>query len=120
MDDRVREQLTVVNAFVHDVATGTWLSCLAVIALLEHEARSPAWAVASHLVPPLARKLMALSWASLAVILATGLLRMWTFSIFGFTGDVAASRIRLLKTKHALLGVAFALGTAWQAYVVYR
>jgi hypothetical protein len=120
VDERLREQLTIVNAFAHDIATGTWLSCLAVIALVEHEARSPEWTIAAHLVPPLARKLMFLSWASLSVILATGVVRMVTWKVYGWTGDVEASRTHLLKVKHALLGLAVVAGTAWQAYIVYR
>ena len=57
------------------------------------------------------------SWASLAVILLTGALRMVSWKVFGWTGDVAADRVRLLKIKHAVLGIVFAAGTAWQALV---
>lgn len=47
-----------------------------------------------------------------AVILLTGVLRAVTFKAFGWTGDVARDRIRLLKIKHALLGAVFLAGTA--------
>ncbi len=115
----MREKLTILNAFVHDVATGTWLSTLVVLTLLHREARSPAWASAAALVESLGRKLIVLTWASLAVIVATGLVRMITFRAFGWTGDVAADRIRLLKIKHAILGIAFLAGTAYQIAIVY-
>ena len=114
----MRERLTILNAFVHDVATGTWLSTLVLLTLLHRETRGAAWAVAAPLIPGLERQLPALTWISLAVILATGVVRMFTFRLFGWTGDVAASRIRLLKIKHALLGVAFAAGTAYQVVLV--
>ncbi len=68
MNEKLRDRLTVLNAFVHDVATGTWLSSL---------------------------------------------------KVFGWTGGVSRDRVRLLEVKHALLGVAFAAGTAWLAAIVY-
>ncbi len=114
----MRERLTILNAFVHDVATGTWLSTLVLLTLLHRETRGAAWAVAAPLIPGLERQFLTLTWISLAVILATGVVRMFTFRLFGWTGDVAASRIRLLKIKHALLGVAFAAGTAYQVVLV--
>src|ERR671924_327046 len=115
----MREKLTILNAFVHDVATGTWIASLVLISILHGEARTPAWSAASALVPPLAHKFMLLTWTSLGVILLTGLVRMATFKIFGWTGDMARDRIRLLKVKHALLGVVFLAGTAWQVAIVY-
>jgi hypothetical protein len=115
----VKEKLTILNAFVHDVATGTWISSLVVLTLLRSETRKPAWAAASALVPPLASKLMVLTWASLAVIVLTGVVRMVTWKAFGWTGDVSRDRVHLLKVKHAVLGVAFLAGTAWMAAIVY-
>jgi uncharacterized membrane protein len=115
----MREKLTILNAFVHDVATGTWLSTLVLLTLLHREARAPAWASAAPLVETLERRFLVLTWVSLAVIVATGLVRMITFRAFGWTGDVAADRIRLLKIKHAILGIAFLAGTAYQIAIVY-
>jgi hypothetical protein len=115
----MREKLTILNAFVHDVATGTWIASLILISILHSETHSAAWLLAAPLVPPLAAKFMLLTWISLAVIMLTGLVRMVTFKVFGWTGDVARDRIRLLKIKHALLGVVFLAGTAWQVAIVY-
>ncbi len=115
----MKDKLTILNAFVHDVATGTWLSTLILLTLLHREAEAPAWSSAAALVAPLERKFLVLTWSSLGIILATGIVRMWTFKVFGWTGDIAAGRVRLLKVKHAVLGVAFAAGTAWQAFLVY-
>lgn len=116
----MKEKLTILNAFVHDVATGTWIGTLVLLTILHSETRSPAWMLASPLVPSLEHKFLILTWASLGVILATGLVRMLTFKVFGWTGDIAADRIRLLKIKHAVLGIVFAAGTAWQVALVYR
>jgi hypothetical protein len=115
----MRDKLTIINAFVHDVATGTWIASLVLISMLHAETSRPAWAAAAALVPALAARFMVLTWVSLGVILATGLVRMATFKVFGWTGDVARDRIRLLKIKHALLGIAFVAGTAWQVTIVY-
>ena len=41
----MREKLTILNAFVHDVATGTWIGTLALLTLLHRETREPAWAL---------------------------------------------------------------------------
>src|SRR6266536_879858 len=113
----MREKLTILNAFVHDVATGTWIASLVLITMLHAETSRPAWAAAAALVPPLAGRFMLLTWTSLALILLTGVVRMVTFKVFGWTGDVARDRIRLLKVKHALLGVVFLVGTAWQVAI---
>jgi len=119
MNEKLRDQLTILNAFVHDVATGTWISSLILITVLHGETSQPSWAAAAPLVPPLAGKFMVLTWVSLVVILLTGVVRMVTWKVFGWTGDVSRDRVRLLKVKHAVLGVAFLAGTVWMARVVY-
>lgn len=116
----MRDKLTILNAFVHDVATGTWIGSLVLLTILHAHASRPEWAHAAALVPPLAARFMLVTWTSLAVIVLTGVVRMFTFKVFGWTGDVAQDRIRLLKVKHALLGIAFVAGTAWQAVIAYR
>ena len=115
----MREKLTILNAFVHDVATGTWLGVLFLITLFHFETDGKEWEVAEELLPAVESKFMILSWVSLAIIAATGVVRMITFKVFGWTGDVAADRIRLLKIKHAVLGAAFGAGTIWQALIAY-
>ncbi len=115
----MKEKLTILNAFAHDVATGTWIGTLVLLTLLHEETRKPAWLLAGPLVPGLERKFLALTWASLAVIVLTGAVRMVTWKVFGWTGDVERDRVRLLKIKHALLGIAFAAGTAWQVALVF-
>jgi putative copper export protein len=115
----MQEKLTILNAFVHDVATGTWIGSLILLSILHAQVAQPEWAAAASLVRPLAAKFMWVTWVSLAVIMATGVVRMITFKVFGWTGDVARDRIRLLKVKHAILGVVFLAGTAWQVAIAY-
>ena len=115
----MREKLTILNAFLHDVATGTWIGTLVLLTILHHETAKPAWLLAGPLVPGLERKFLVLTWVSLVVIGLTGVFRMLTWKVFGWTGDVERDRIRLLKIKHALLGIAFTAGTVWQVMLVY-
>jgi hypothetical protein len=115
----MREKLTILNAFVHDVATGTWIGTLVLLTIFHQETRRPEWLLAGFLVPGLERKFITLTWVSLAVIGLTGVFRMLTWRVFGWTGDMERDRISLLKTKHALLGIVFAAGTAWQIAIVY-
>jgi putative copper export protein len=116
----MRDRLTILNAFVHDVATGTWIGTLILLTMLHREAQRPAWLLASPLVPGLERRFLVVTWVSLGVIVATGVIRMVTWKVFGWTGDMERSRIQLLKAKHALLGVVFAAGTVYQFMLVYR
>ena len=100
MNAKLRDPLTIINAFVHDVATGTWVASLVFITVLHRETSTPAW-------------------TSLVVILVTGVVRMLTYKVFGWTGDVSRDRVRLLKIKHAVLGTVFLAGTLWMAALVY-
>lgn len=119
MHEKLRDPLTILNAFVHDVATGTWISSLILLSVLHHETAKPAWLPASPLLPGLKAQFMLITWASLLVIVLTGVVRMLTWKVFGWTGDVSRDRIRLLKVKHAVLGVVFLAGTAWMAVIAY-
>lgn len=115
----MKERLTIFNAFIHDVATGTWIGTLVLLTIFHRATRQPAWAPVDALLPGLERRFLLLTWVSLAVIALTGVVRMVTWKVFGWTGDVERDRIRLLKIKHALLGAVFAAGTVWQVVLVY-
>lgn len=119
MNEATRDRLTILNSFIHDVATGTWISTLLLITLLHFETRGPAWAPVAALVPHLKAQFMALTWASLVIIAVTGVVRAITFKRFGWTGDVAKDRVRLLKIKHAFLGTTFLGGTVYMAVLAY-
>ena len=114
----MRDRLTILNAFVHDVATGTWIGTLILLTMLHRETQRPAWLLAGGLAHGLERQFLVVTWISLAVIMATGAVRMVTWKVFGWTGDMEKSRIQLLKAKHALLGMVFAAGTVYQYMLV--
>lgn len=119
MNEGTRDQLTILNSFVHDVATGTWISTLLVLTLLHLETRGAAWAPVAGLLPGLKGHVMAMTWASLLIIALTGVVRAVTFKRFGWTGDIAKDRVRLLKIKHAFLGTTFLVGTVYMAVLAY-
>jgi putative copper export protein len=114
----MRDQLTILNAFIHDVATGTWIGTLVLLTMLHRETQRPAWLLAAGQVQGLERQFLVVTWISLGVIMATGVVRMVTWKVFGWTGDMEKSRIKLLKVKHALLGLVFAAGTVYQYLLV--
>jgi putative copper export protein len=115
----MRDRLTILNAFIHDVATGTWIGTLILLTMLHRETQQPAWLLALEPARGLERQFLVVTWISLGVIMATGVVRMVTWKVFGWTGDMEKSRIQLLKIKHALLGVVFAAGTVYQVLLVY-
>ncbi len=115
----MKDQLTILNAFIHDVATGTWIGTLLLLTMLHRETQEPAWQAVTGQVSGLERQFLVVTWVSLGVIMATGVVRMVTWKVFGWTGDMEKSRIKLLKVKHALLGVVFAAGTVYQYLLVY-
>ncbi len=47
----MKEKLTVLNAFVHDVATGTWIGTLVLLTILHHETQKPVWILAGPSSP---------------------------------------------------------------------
>ena len=43
----MQEKLTILNAFVHDVATGTWIGSLVLLSILHAQATQPEWILAA-------------------------------------------------------------------------
>ncbi|MDI6870429.1 MAG: hypothetical protein QME79_03550 [Bacillota bacterium] len=100
--------LRIVNNFVHDLATGFWLALVIAASALRRTL------VAAGLLAPGRPVLVLLfRWAvvALAFILFTGVVRAAVYRDGG-DADPRLKR-RLLLIKHALLGAAFALGTAY-------
>ena len=69
----MREKLTIFNAFVHDVATGTWIGTLVLLTILHRETRLPGWEGAAAVIPGLERKFLVLTWVSLLLLGLAGL-----------------------------------------------
>lgn len=115
----MKDKVIIFNSFMHDVATGTWIGSLVAMTILHREVTAHAWPGMAVHVGELKGRFLALTWVSLGVVMLTGVVRAFTFKAFGWTGDVARDRIRLLKVKHAALGIAFAAGTVWQVWLAW-
>lgn len=111
----MRDTLIIINSFIHDVATGAWISTLMVMTYIKSELEQQAGLRAiAELTTKLQGKLFMLAVFCLGIVLITGIIRGLTFRYYGWTGDVARGRKRLLMVKHMLLGAVVFLGLYYQ------
>ncbi|MDI3280736.1 MAG: hypothetical protein QJR13_05135 [Bacillota bacterium] len=143
------DRLLLLNNFLHDLATGTWLGIFLVLwrVRVRLAALGPVGShVAALAVRPALRDLFWWGVGTLAVILATGAVRLWGERRWGVEGSAFSpaevllggrkntslsstsgregrlsrpwrrERARLLILKHVLLLAGFAVGT----YIEYR
>jgi len=107
----MRDIFTVINSFIHDMATGVWIAVLLMMYIIFGHAES---VMVSPEVDSFIGILMERLWlaavASMIVVVITGFIRGFTFKRYGWTGDVGRDRKRLLFIKHAILGSVFAVG----------
>lgn len=106
----------IVNNFLHDMATGTWAACVLVIAVLDpRAAAAPAEAAAA--LSEAMRLVLWLLLGALAVIAATGGIRLAYWRREAAPDEVAAKRKALL-VKHVAFLLAYGAGTAWALIAV--
>ncbi|MCX8007144.1 MAG: hypothetical protein N3B11_03400 [Coriobacteriia bacterium] len=101
----------IVNNFLHDMATGTWAASVLVIAVLGPRAAAAPVAAQQAILDAM-RTVFWLLVAALAVIAATGGIRLAYWRKDAAPGEVAEKR-KALVAKHALFVVVYGLGTAW-------
>jgi len=101
----------VLNGFVHDFATGYWLSDLIAIYLLHgFRAESPAL---SGMLGSIERFFFWNSVAAALTIFATGGMRTFTYVDNFYGPEAEQTRRRMLVTKHVLLFVIIGSGSYW-------
>ncbi len=110
----LRKAAVVLNGFIHDFATGYWLSSLIVIMFL-HNFQKKYATVADHLniveqfffwnIP-----------GAMAVIFATGGMRTFTYLDNFYGADIEKTRRKMLVIKHILLFIIFGIS----GYSAYR
>ncbi|MHB8172456.1 MAG: hypothetical protein ACYDG6_13090 [Thermincolia bacterium] len=116
----MRDTLIVINSFVHDVATGAWVSSLVMMITINNEVMKVSNPeLFGNLISRLQEKLFFLALASFVIIMLTGIIRGFTFRYYGWTGDVAKDRKKLLMIKHIILGVVFLVGLYYQFKLWY-
>lgn len=100
----MKDFLIILNSFLHDMATGAWISTLFMINFIKDE----------ELTTRLQGKLFILAVVCFVIVIITGIIRGVTFRYYGWTGDVAKGRKRLLMVKHIVLGTVFLAGLYYQ------
>jgi hypothetical protein len=112
----MKDFIIVLNSFVHDVATGFLISAAILMGIVDAAASS--YPLSREFVAFIMARLFLLSLVSLLVIILTGAGRSIAFRLYGWTGEAARERKKILVVKHAMLGLAF-LGAVlyqWQIY----
>lgn len=102
--------LIIVNNFVHDLFTGLWASSLLVIYFLDKRARAPQGLLISPALHDVMRMLFWLGVISMAVIVASGGLRLLYYRT-ETAGEDEKIKKDLLIIKHVLFTFVFIGGT---------
>jgi len=114
MIENIRKAAIVLNGFIHDFATGYWLSGIIAIHFLHgYQARFPAVA---DLLGTIERFFFWNTIGAVVVIFATGGMRTFTYVDNVFGPEAEKVRRRMLIVKHVVLIVLFAAG-GWWAYL---
>lgn len=109
-----KDILIIINSFIHDMTTGVWVGCLIVMkaALLKVDGFQSD--LVGQYAVSLLNGLWTLSLISFTIMILTGAARVFTLKNYGWTGDIARERKRLLVVKHVILGVIVVIGLITQ------
>ena len=111
MLDKVRNVAVVLNGFIHDFATGYWLSAMIAIGFL-HRFQGEYPAVA-EILGRIERFFFWNTIVAVVVIFATGGVRTFTYVDNFFGPEAERVRRRMLIVKHILLISIFSAGGYW-------
>lgn len=107
----MRDTFIVLNSFIHDMATGVWVAVLLVMYIISgRSGEIISIPQGQAFVSGRMANLWMVSLVSVAVVTVTGIIRGLTFKYYGWTGDVAKGRKRLLMIKHIMMGVVVIVG----------
>ena len=107
----IKKAAIVLNGFIHDFATGYWLSDLIAIYLL-HSFRAGSPALAATL-PGIERFFFWNAVAAALTIFATGGMRSFTYVDNFYGPEAEATRRKMLIIKHVLLLAVVGSGSYW-------
>jgi hypothetical protein len=105
------QYVRITNNFLHDMATGTWAACLAVLLVL----RSRLAAMPTAAVAALGDAMQLVFWlllGALGVLTLTGALRLVYWRQQAAPAEIVAKR-RALIVKHVAFLVVYGGGTVW-------
>jgi putative copper export protein len=115
----MKRALTILNGFMHDFAAGIWAATLLAVWRLEEAVTGDEIPV--EMLQPLQEEFFAGGMGCVAVVIATGAGRTFTYAYVGdvYGADAERLRKRMLIIKHLVLFTVFGLGIWWQAGLVY-
>ncbi|GFO53617.1 hypothetical protein GMSM_06240 [Geomonas sp. Red276] len=116
--ETIKKVLIVLNGFIHDFATGYWLSALIAIYLL-HGYRIQAKAGAGFLAD-IERFFFWNAVGAAVCIFATGGMRSFTYVNNFYGPEAEATRRKMLIAKHVILFVIVGGGTWWGYCTAFR
>ncbi|ADG83690.1 hypothetical protein TherJR_2858 [Thermincola potens JR] len=116
------ETLAIINGFFHDFSTGIWLGALAVMEYVERNAVGNGEAAVQFFAMAMLQRVWRISLLALAIMLVTGVLRVFTLKYYGWSGDIAGHRKRMLFIKHCFLGGLMLVGLflQWKIFRVMQ
>ena len=107
----IKKAAIVLNGFVHDFATGYWLSALIAIGFLhDYQGRYPDIAA---LLGNIERFFFWNAMGAMVIIFATGGMRTFTYVDNFYGPEAEKTRRKMLIIKHVVLIVIFAIGGLW-------
>jgi len=113
MNEQIRKVAIVLNGFIHDFATGYWLSAMIAIYFLhDFQMRDPSVADQLGMIE---RFFFWNTIGAVVVIFASGGMRTFTYVDNFFGPEAEKVRRRMLIVKHVVLIAIFAAG-GWWAY----
>lgn len=117
----MRDALIVINSFFHDMATGVWLAVLFIMHVVSVRATMiDDFPQGLAFIDSIMDQLWLATVISFVVIIITGFIRALTFRYYGWTGDVARNRKKLLLFKHIILGIIVVSGLYLQYTLMMR
>ncbi len=115
-----KEILVIMNSFVHDLSTGLWFGSVCLMTLVRNQAISQNNPLITGFSQGVIDHFWKYSITCFLLMLVTGGLRVFTLQFYGWTGDMAPGRNRLLMIKHVILGIIVCAGLAMQIKLYLR
>lgn len=125
MTPSMKSAISVLVGFLHDFVAGIWAACTLAIWWLERSisgATDPgdmAVVSATATLAALERQFFYIALGCVAIVLAAGAGRIFTYVDGVYGPDAEVQRRRMLMAKHAVLLIVFGAGTMWQYMAVF-
>jgi putative copper export protein len=113
----MKKTAAILIGFLHDFAAGCWAATVLAVYRLD---RAIPGVASQAALRALQKEFFYIGIACIFIVLGAGAGRMFTYVQHVYGEDAERSRRNMLLVKHAILLIAFGLGTYWQYTVTYR